>query len=136
MASKEGCTFPEDGIPLLPIVMLTSRRQNHPTMVRYYLHADDLLPTRYTDGDEDTGASLKLGRGSIHTLLSTYYNTYTTSQSTAPLTPAIKSEPTPHNHTLNSGVQIATGNTFHPHRYFLHQPPLPRAVLFPHMRTL
>jgi len=127
--SEEKCSLPEDGIPMLPMAMLTSRREIHPTMMKYYLHSVDLLPPKDNTDDDDGNEDDIEKRNPLSTLLSNYYastavdandnksdedgqNKKIKRKIMVP-PPTFKSELTPENRTLSSGVQIATGHSFH-----------------------
>lgn len=77
-------------IPLLPMGMITSRKENNSMMMRFYLHSDRLI-----NKDESNP---------IKTFLGNYLS--------GKLIHKLKSEPSPTKRTLSSGVQILTGNNF------------------------
>jgi hypothetical protein len=85
-------------IPMLPTVMITSRRGQHSNnMRRYYLPSSEIRTDRKSSNVQKSDER-------IRKFLSDYFN--------GSLSPTIKSEPTPKHHPFPSGVQIVTGNSF------------------------
>ena len=77
-------------IPQLPMVMMTSRRESNSTMLRYYLHSDEL-----------NGQGIE---NKIDSFIKKYYKGY--------LEHHLQSESKSSESTLSSGVQTVNGNSF------------------------
>ena len=82
------CPGKDDYLPILPMAMITSRRENDSHMRRYYLDANKVMSSN----------------NSLQTFLSNYNN--------GKLTPDMKSQQNPPENRTTSGVHIITANSF------------------------
>ena len=90
-------------VPMLPMALITSRKESRNSMMRYYLQSKDLVAGMISNSASNSNEEHN-DSGTISTFLLNYFK--------GKLSHTIKSEALPFNRTNDSGVQIVTGDTF------------------------